>query len=98
MTLLLTSTAYFIIAPFILFAWIACDILYQHYMNYFVNLPRLKFHVYGVIGVFLALGWWAEAKAGERAFLIAKEGVAELEVRVSEFEARFDRAIGLGRR
>jgi len=96
--ILFTSTAYFIIAPFVLLGWIAGDILYQQYMSHFVDTTRLKFHVYGVIGVFLALGWLAEAKAGQRAFRAAQEGLEELEGRVSEYEARFERAIGLGRR
>ncbi len=98
MTLLLTSTAYFIIAPFLILLWIAGDILYQRYFYYFVDVSRLKFHVYGVLAVFIALAWWAEAKAGERAFLAAQEGVEKLEARLNVVEARFDRAIGLGGR
>jgi len=95
---LLTSAVYFIIAPFIFLAWVLGDIAYQQYFYLFVDVPRLKFHVYGVLAIFLALGWWAEAKEGQQAFLLAQEGIERLEVQVGVLEARFDRAIGLGGR
>jgi len=88
----LSSSAYFIFAPLVLLAWVFGEFFYQQYHAHFVDMARLKFHVYGVLAVLLALGWWGESKAGEQAFLAAEECLVDTARRVDDLEARLELA------
>jgi len=87
---LLNSSAYFFFSAIFLITYVIGDMLYQQWSSDFVDLPRLKFHVYGVVGIWLALGWWAESKAGEQAFLAAEECLVEMTERVDGLEERIE--------
>jgi len=88
----MNSSAYFIFGFLFLLLWTLGEVLYQQYNDHFVDLARLKFHVYGVLSVLLALGWLAEAKAGERASLVAEECIVDMTRRVDELEGRIELA------
>jgi len=87
---LLNSSAYFIFGFLFLLLWTLGEVLYQQFLNHFVDMARLKFHVYGVLAVLLALGWWAEAKTVEGAFLVAEECIVDMARRVDELEGRIE--------